>query len=363
MAGKRMRTEESGPPTARRRRRRIHLTVAGLFALILGLPLLGYVGPPTTGAQPAEEGPRAEQGFPGGDNPRSNYWGAVREGVEGTTTVEGVGMTTLIQNSGEIYREVRNGPLATYGAGLMGLMLVGLIGFYLIRGSIRLKEGRSGAEVPRFSGYERGLHWTVAVLFILLAVTGLILLYGRAFLIPVLGPGGFAASADLSKSTHNFLGPVFVVALVLMLIHFFRDNIPRLKDFRGLLRSRDKGIGRFNLFEKGWFWLILVAGLVVAVTGLILDFPLFDQSRFAMQLSQILHAVGGVLLITGALGHIYMGTVGMEGSLEGMTSGSVDANWAREHHDGWYDEMKQAGRVEPAAPSGEQGSEVPGASR
>ena len=297
--------------------------------------------------------------FRGGDNPRSHYWGAVREGVEGTTTVKGVGMTTLIQNSGEIYREIRNGPLATYGAGLMGLVLLGLVVFFLIRGPIRLKEGRSGAYVPRFTGYERTLHWVVAVLFILLAVTGLILLYGRAFLIPVLGPEGFSASASLSKSTHNFIGPVFVVALLLMLVHFFRDNLPKLPDFRAVLRARrgGAGIGRFNLFEKGWYWLIAVAGLVVAVTGLILDFPLFDQTRFAMQLSQVLHAVGGVLLVAGALGHIYMGTIGMEGSLEGMTSGAVDANWAREHHDAWYADMEREGRVGRAAPEPGSGPE------
>ena len=370
MAGSR--TDSRKAERMRTVRRRTTWTLAVMLAGVLGLPLLGYVdwsgiGGAASVAQEAPAQPPAEEaGFRGGENPRANYWGAVREGVEGTSTVRGVGMNTLIQNGGEIYRELRNGPLVTYGAGLMGLMLAGLIIFFLARGRVKLEEGRSGRKVPRFSELERYVHWSVAVLFIILALTGLALLYGRAVLIPLLGPEGFAATASLSKTTHNFLGPLFAIALVVMLVLFIRDNIPSRADGRWLARmGRRKGeklgIGRFNLGEKGWYWLVTVAGLVVIVTGLIMDFTIFGQSRETLQVSQLLHSVGGILMITGALGHIYMGTIGMEGSWEGMAHGEVDVNWAREHHDGWYAEMERRGLTGGAPAGPEPGAEPRGA--
>lgn len=344
----------------RQARRRTTWSLAVLVLAVLALPLLGYMDGARDGtAIGAESGTAtkapAAEGFRGGENPRSNYWGAVRSGAEGTSTVRGVGMNTLIQNGGEIYREVRNGPLATYGAGLMGLMLAGLVLFYLIRGKTRLEAGRSGIKIPRFSDLERYVHWSVAVLFIVLALTGLGLLYGRAVLIPLLGAEGFAPTAYWAKTIHNLLGPLFGIALVVMIAIFLRDNFPDKADLRWLKtaggrKGQKLGIGRFNLGEKGWFWLATVVGLVVVVTGVIMDFAIFGQSRFTMQVSQILHAVGSILMITGALGHIYMGTIGMEGSWEGMAHGEVDANWAREHHDGWFDE-RQSGRA-GEAPSG-----------
>jgi len=211
--------------------------------------------------------------------------------------------------------------------------------------------------VPRFSELERYLHWSVAVLFIVLAITGLILLFGRASLIPVVGMQGFSATASVSKTLHNFLGPLFVIALVLMIAVFIRDNFPDRGDIgwiRQMLGLTDNpGVGRFNLGEKGWFWMAAVAGLVVSITGLIMDFTIFGQTRFVLQVSQILHGIGALLMIIGSFGHIYMGTIGLEGSFEGMATGYVDENWAKEHHDAWYEEKVREGQVgvEPEGPA------------
>jgi formate dehydrogenase subunit gamma len=38
------------------------------------------------------------------------------------------------------------------------------------------------------------------------------------------------------------------------------------------------------------------------------------------------------------LAHIYIGTIGMEGAFEAMGSGTVDVNWAKEHHSRWLEE-------------------------
>lgn len=351
--------------TGARSRRWFAPLAAVALAAVLGIPVVGTLGAPSVSAQPAGGGaqePPAEEGFRGGENPRSNYWGAVREGQSGTTTVKGTETGVLIQNYGEIYRQIRNGPLTTYGSWLMGLMVLALGGFYLIKGTIRIHEGRSGRLVPRFSELERYLHWSVAVLFIVLSVTGLILLFGRASLIPVVGMQGFSAMASLSKTVHNFLGPLFVIALVLMIAVFIRDNFPDRGDIgwiRQMLgRTEKPEIGRFNLGEKGWFWMAAVAGLVVSITGLIMDFTIFGQTRFVLQVSQILHGIGALLMIVGSFGHIYMGTIGLEGSFEGMATGYVDENWAKEHHDAWYEEKVQEGQVgvEPEGPSPTQGA-------
>ncbi|MGA7799920.1 MAG: formate dehydrogenase subunit gamma [Gammaproteobacteria bacterium] len=289
-------------------------------------------------------------------NPRANYWRAVRDGDRGDTTSSGPYTTNvLIQNGGQNFRVLRNGPLVSYGAGLMALMLAAIIVFFAVRGRIRIEGGRSGERVPRFTLTDRILHWSVVVLFLLLAITGLILMYGRAVLIPIFGLPFFAATAAAAKFAHNLFGPLFVVALVIMIVKFIAGNLPARGDLKwllrggGMLRGRHASAGRYNTGEKFWFWVVTLMGLTVAVTGLILDFPVFGQTRGIMQLSQLLHGAAALIFITGALGHIYIGTLGMEGALEAMTRGSVDGNWAREHHDQWYEKMKAEGRLQSEA--------------
>ena len=86
-------------------------------------------------------------------------------------------------------------------------------------------------------------------------------------------------------------------------------------------------------------------GLLISATGLILEFPFFGQTRTIMALSLVLHGVGAVLLIGGAFGHIYVGTAGMKGSINSMTTGYVDLNWARQHHDQWAETCEAEGAV------------------
>ena len=331
--------------TSRARRRRAMLwSYLIILVAILVLPMSGYVYSYFS-SQTAQAAAKQDT------NPRANFWRYVRDGNQGDTTQSGPYTTdVLIQNGGQNWREIRNGPEVTYGAALMGIMLAAIIVFYLYRGRVRLEGGRSGVRVPRFTVNDRMVHWTVAVTFIVLAITGLSLLYGRAVLIPVFGLVGFSYVAAAFKFVHNLFGPIFVVALVFMILSFIRGNLPEKGDLKwlveggGLLGKRVSA-GRYNAGEKIWFWVVVTMGLTASVTGLILDFPVFGQTRGAMQWSQIIHGVSAIIFITGAFGHIYIGTLGMEGSLESMTQGSVDANWAKEHHDRWYEEMKRSGRV------------------
>jgi len=181
-------------------------------------------------------------------------------------------------------------------------------------------------------------------------LTGLSLLYGRAVLIPLLGHEGFSSYAMVAKTIHNYVGPLFMVGLVLMFFAWVRDNFPDpidwqwLKEFGGMVGDRHPSACRFNAGEKIWFWLLMLVGSLVVVTGLVLDFPNFDQQREWLQVAHLIHATVALLLIAAALAHIYIGTLGTEGALEGMVTGRVDESWARQHHDLWYQEIRDSSK-------------------
>jgi formate dehydrogenase subunit gamma len=205
--------------------------------------------------------------------------------------------------------------------------------------------------VFRFSDYERVLHWVLAIVFIFLAVTGLTLLFGRTLLIPLLGHEFFSILASASKEGHNLFGPVFQVALLLMLFSFVKRNIYARGDMTWLLKgggmigkSHASG-GFFNMGEKSWYWLVILIGLVISVSGFILVTPNFGQGRIVMELSHVVHASAAIILIAVSFGHIYLATAGTEGTNEGMKTGYVDIKWAEAHHDRWAKQCHEAGLV------------------
>jgi formate dehydrogenase subunit gamma len=202
----------------------------------------------------------------------------------------------------------------------------------------------------RWKAYERALHFSVAFLFIVLAITGLSLLFGRALLIPIVGKDAFAAYASLAKDVHNYLGPLFSVLLAVLIVLWMRHNIFKPEDWEWLKKwgglfgdGAHPHAGRMNGGEKIWFWLISTVGVAACASGLIMDFTNFQQGRETMQIANIIHAVLSIGWIAVALGHIYIGTLGTEGALEGMTTGYVSEEWAEQHHDLWLEEMKQGG--------------------
>jgi formate dehydrogenase subunit gamma len=280
-----------------------------------------------------------------GINPRANFWREVREGSAGTTTSASEGHQVLIQNGGQNWRQIRNGPIAGTAPWLLGAVVFAIGVFFAIVGKDRLEEARSGMMIPRFSLFERILHWSTATLFILLALTGLSMLFGRAVLIPVFGLGTFAACMQAGLLVHNFSGPLFLAGVLVEAIVWGRDNIPKKMDlvwFKNLGGMVGNGprphAERVNGGEKGWFWFMLTAGLVSGVTGLVLDFPIFGQSRQTMQIAHIIHASSGILFLAASFGHIYIGTIGAEGTFEGMWHGKVDKVWAKQHNDLWYEQ-------------------------
>jgi len=287
-------------------------------------------------------------------NPGIQLWNDVRqrEGVlQGTTQVAGMDSGVLINTDGERWRRFRMEQLIPAAGMVLGGIL-GLIAlFHLVKRGVKVEAGPAGKYLHRFRDIDRVLHWTVASIFIFLAVTGLILLGGRPVLIPLVGDSVFGAMASASKEGHNLFGPLFILCILGLFIRFVGKNLPARGDIGwalrggGLLGGKHPSAGFFNMGEKVWFWLLMLVGLVISATGLILEFPFFGQTRTIMALSLVLHGVGAVLLIGFAFGHIYLGTLGMKGSLNSMTKGYVDLNWARQHHDRWAKECEEKGEV------------------
>ncbi|MFD2190000.1 formate dehydrogenase subunit gamma [Pistricoccus aurantiacus] len=254
---------------------------------------------------------------------------------------------SLINASGETWRQIRNRWVSTFGViAIVGMALM-ILGFYLYFGSKKLEEPRTGRRLLRWTVFERTLHWSTATTFILLALTGLNLMYGKFVFKPLFGDGFWAPMIAGTKLLHNYLGPLFGILLIIILAKWLKVNLPRAHDLEwfkkggGLIGKGHVDAGFANAGEKAWYWLLASAGLLVIISGLVLDFPIFGQTRDGMQWANVIHAVGALGLTAVALGHIYIGTVGTEGSLEAMTTGYVDETWAKEHHNLWYDEVKE----------------------
>jgi formate dehydrogenase subunit gamma len=246
---------------------------------------------------------------------------------------------------------ISDDAIASYGAGVLGLGVLVLVIIFAIRGRVRIEPGRANKTVPRWTPFERVLHWYVAILFILLALTGLGLVYGRKTLIPVLDQEAFTAWADLAVSIHNLLGPAFAAGVLVMIVRWMGDNIPARYDWEffkqggGIVTGKYPSAGKVNAGDKLFvYWLgLVVVGTIVCVTGLILEFADYGQSAETMQLSSTLHLIGALAWTFIILGHAYLRSLGVEGSFETMTCGRVDVNFAKQHHDMWAEELMQMG--------------------
>ncbi len=294
------------------------------------------------------------------EQPQNNapVWREVRSGRPQSISVPGREMGVLIESSGQTWRALRDGPVTRYGGWLIVAVVIVLALYFLVRGQIKVRAKATGRMIERFGGIERFVHWSTAITFVIMAITGMVILFGKTVLLPWMGYAIFAWLAALSKNLHNFVGILFILSLIATIIAFVRDNLPRAGDLKwiatagGMLGGREVPSGRFNAGEKGWFWIgVLVLGIVVSVTGLILLFPNFDQPRATMQIANIVHGVGAVLFIALGLGHIYMGTVGMAGAYRAMRTGYVDETWAKEHHALWYEDIK-SGKVKAKTAEG-----------
>jgi len=304
---------------------------------------------------------------PGNNAP---VWRDVRSGESNYTSLPGREMGVLVQQqarfpgqdnmttAGEAWRQFRNGPVTFYGGWLIVLVMLIIAAIYFTKGPIGMHDKPTGRKIERFSLAERWAHWTMGISFVVLGISGLVMLFGKHLLLPVIGYTLFAWLTLFMKNLHNFVAPLFMVSLLVFIVIYIRDNLPEKGDLAWLAKApkmfagEHLPSGRFNAGEKVWFWAGVVAlCLVVSISGLVLLFPNFDQVRTTMQQAHVVHVVAAVLVIAFSLGHIYMGTIGVEGAYENMRDGVTDESWAKAHHENWYNEVKGGTPAKPAEPA------------
>lgn len=301
-------------------------------------------------------------------DPGSETWNAVRGREEADTgdvrtQVRGIDSNVLINRAGDEWRFYRMDVLIPMAGKVLGAILLAIIVFRLVRGKIPIKSGRSDKKIKRFTTFQRYVHWITAILFVGLSITGIALMFGRHIIMPFMGKETGGTVMTLMKQIHDFSGPAFAIALVVLAITFIKGNFAHTSDIKWVLKGGGllgphASAGRYNAGEKAWYWAAVVVGGAVVVSGLVLNIPNFPQvsevvlgfinlepSRNTMTYYHWIHSISTVIIMAGAMGHIYMGTVAMEGAFEVMQTGYCDANWAKEHHDLWYDEMVEAGEV------------------
>jgi formate dehydrogenase subunit gamma len=304
---------------------------------------------------------------PGNNAP---MWRGVAGGMEGYSSLPksqapeaGVLIQAPVQypgsrltTAGEAWRQVRNNWIIPYGGALFLIFLGALAIFYFARGPIGHSDAEGGGRrIERFTPFERSAHWANAIAFVILAVSGLVMAFGKFFLLPVMGLTLFGWLSYALKNLHNFAGPVFAVSLVIIFLTFLRDNFPQRGDLRWLMKAggafskagEEPPSHRFNAGEKVTFWAgVFLLGIFVVSSGLVMDhlIPGLVYERSTMQIANMVHGVSGVLIMCVFALHIYLGTIGMRGAYKSMRTGYVDEAWAREHHAYWYEDIK-AGRI------------------
>ena len=354
-------------------------TIASAFLSIslLGLPVAAQapqVEPADILKQSQAERTRDQ---PGNNAPS---WRQVKAGEENYSSLPYPESGVLIQpkaqypgqaqptTAGEAWRRFRNGPLTHIGGWLLLAAAAMIGGFYFFKGPITPRNPPTGRRIERFTPLERTAHWTVAISFVMLAVSGLTIMFGKYVLMPVFGHTLFGWLTYLLKTIHNFAGPVFSAGIIVMFLLFVKDNLPQKADWRWLLRFGGMFGGehvhaeRFNAGEKIWFWAGMVAlGVTSSASGFVLDMlvPNLVYTRALMQAANVIHVIAAVLIAAIAMGHIYLGTVGTTGTFDGMRHGSVDDAWAMEHHDLWYAKV-QSGDI-PRVRSSDSAAPVTGA--
>jgi formate dehydrogenase subunit gamma len=355
--------------------------VFALAILLTGLmPGDGFaqssVRPPDTAVTSGADG--ASNGMvPGdalGNTSDTEIWRSVREGVSGTVSIPDANAATLVQSAGEDWRLMRNGPLFDYlGLAMIGTLVL-LALFFAIRGRIRIEHGMSGVRIKRFSLLERTAHWLMALSFIILAISGLNVSFGREIVMPLVGKEAFGPMAGFLKYTHNYVAFAFMLGLAIAFVLWVIHNIPDRHDIVWLLKGGglfSKNVHppsrKFNAGQKIIFWLVMIGGLSLSVSGWAMLFP-FEHAFFTdtfmglsrigidapallglaeppytviqeQQYNSLWHAIMSVFMICLIFAHIYIGSVGMEGAFDAMGSGDVDLNWAKEHHSLWVAEV------------------------
>ena len=230
---------------------------------------------------------------------------------------------------------------------VIGLFII----FIIVNGISRLDEGFSGKLIKRWSGLSISVHWLGAIACMLLILTGLVLAGGRLYFEPSMNQSGWASLVGLSSGLHELMAFPFILGYVLMILMWAPKQIPASYDIKwfavlgGYLNTGKKhhpDAGFANAGEKLWFWVFALFGGLMVVSGLTMMFPeTFVVTKNTANTMLLVHIISTVIISAFSVVHIFMATVMSEGGMSNMTSGYCDENWAKQHHNLWFKELKQ----------------------
>jgi formate dehydrogenase subunit gamma len=283
--------------------------------------------------------------------------------ISGRCTIPDQKACTIEQPAGRDWRHFHEVTLRWIGAVAILGMLALLVVFYLTRGMVRIEAGRSGRVLARFSTFERTVHWMTASCFVVLALTGLNITFGRPLLLPWMGAEAFTAWSQWAKYTHNYLSFPFILGVFVIFLMWIAWNLPTradaewLREGGGMVGSKHPPADRFNAGQKAIYWIVVLGGGALAGSGYLLMFPFYGTNIANMQLAEMVHGVTAALFVAVMFAHVYIGTIGMEGAFEGMWDGTVDLNWAKQHHSLWVEREAAKGHVTPSPRGSMQAAE------
>ena len=268
--------------------------------------------------------------------------------ISGFVHVQDPKAAVLIQPNGRVFEYFHSGAQRWIDGGMVVVAVLAMAALYMFAGTMKYKPDSRGRTMQRFTVFERFVHWLTASTFVLLALTGLNLVLGRVLLQPLIGDAAFYQITLLGKLAHNFFGFPFIIGLLLMSVQWLRENLPRaadlawLKALGGMFGGPHPPAWKFNAGQKMIYWLAVSGGGLLCLTGLALIFPFYVTGILGMQLMQVLHSTTAGVMIAVVIGHVYLGSVGVQGSFGAMSRGRVDVNWAQTHHPLWVkQEIKQ----------------------
>ncbi len=262
----------------------------------------------------------------------------------------------LINVAGNQGKELRN----QYLTPIMAIAVVGVFGafvlFYLVNGPSKLHHGFSGKLVFRWSKADLIIHWVVAISCLILIFTGLNIMLGKHVLQPYVSGDIWAALIYGSKTIHDWVGPLFIASWAVLVVKWMPDQLFKSYDLKwfmlvggyinfGPFKGKHPDSGFANAGEKMWFWTLAIFGLFISISGIMMVLPNLDLPREASMAALLVHGISATLIIAFTIVHIWMATVLSEGGMECMKSGYCDENWAMQHHNVWYDEIKANGTL------------------
>jgi formate dehydrogenase subunit gamma len=253
---------------------------------------------------------------------------------------------------------------------LMGAILA-------LRGRIRIETGWAGWTLRRFSRRERACHWLLALTCIALALTGPA--YGRLRL-PLFAGDTLSEIASWARWLHERVAFAFTAALGWAFLLWVRHSLPSWRDIVWLAKGGGllmPGVHppawKFNSAQKLLFWLVMLAGALLSLSGFALlssnatgsvatalallnalgawfglapVLPTQPSPQQALEYATLCHGAAALGLLGAVIVHIGLRTLLIEGALSAMTRGEVDANWARQHHSLWAE--REIAQIEAA---------------